>query len=489
MVFQKQLQRNNMKIWRHEQHKLHVKYFTVFVSSMHRFQTFKGPRGVSGGSEPSPAMAEPTKQERLTKLMEALEAFDEVEFEIQCFGYAQVEDKISDYCRTFAPAEVDLKDEEIQCKEDFALFIAHSYFWQNLRSPDFRSHGESLETLRTVVDHLKVLLQPPVADWQKKTLSALARTFRQVFEQSGILNFYEFCSKVTPRCGDRESGQVAFSQPGISLARKMREEVIQVAKMALRTQQFKTAINDDLSAAIKDFLHEVRIWCNEAEDAIKHDPKRDIYTVCSDSCSNSFHTQRGCRKTLLLRRFHELQSFNYGTVRVARGFSEYKRPWEKLRDATSKLLDLSLASELQNSDPQRDMSATSLSSWSLIDVVDRNGLEVESIASCNSVDSQTSCLSASGGPHCFLPTCRFKCVEDETSLVREVLGKDAKLLKHVPLVTKIHLWLRFYIPDSRWYHLGGGFEYFYFHPYIYFSKGLKPPIIQIQVLCGALVLL
>ena len=326
-----------------------------------------------------------------------------------------------------------------------------------------------------------------------------------VFEQSGILNFHEFCSKVTPRCGERESGQVAFSQPGISLdesgqvafsqpgislARKMREEVIQVAKMALRTQQFKTAINDDLTAAIKDFLHEVRIWCNEAEDAIKHDPKRDIYMVCSDCCSNSFHTKRGCRKTLLLRRFHELQSFNWGTVRVARGFSEYKRPWEKLRDATSKLLDLSLASELQNSDPQRDMSATSLSSWSLIDVVDRNALEVESIASCNSVDSQTSCLSASGGPHCFLPTCRFKCVEDETSLVREVLGKDAKLLKHVPLVTQIHLWWRFYIPDSRWYHLGGGFEYFLFSPLnIYSSKGLKPPIIQIQVLCGALVLL
>jgi len=404
---------------------------------MHRFQTFKGPRGVSGGSEPSAAMAEPTKQERLTKLMEALEAFDEVEFEIQCFGYAQVEDKISDYCRTFAPAEVDLKDEEIQCKEDFALFIAHSYFWQNLRSPDFRSHGESLETLRTVVDHLKVLLQPPVADWQKKTLSALARTFRQVFEQSGILNFYEFCSNVTHRCGDAEGGQVAFSQPGISLARKMRKEVIQVAKMALRTQQFKTAINDDLSAAIKDFLHEVRIWCNEAEDAIKHEP--NIWLVCS-ACSSSFDTKGGCGKTLLLRRLHELQcAHNWRTVRVARGFSEYKRPWEKLRDATSKLLDLSLASELQNSDPQRDMSATSLSSWSLIDVVDRNALEVESIASCNSVDSQTSCLSASRGPHCFLPTCRFKCVEDETSLVREVLGKDAKLLKHVPLVTKIHL--------------------------------------------------
>lgn len=334
-------------------------------------------------------MVEPTKQERYTKLMEALEAFDEVEFEIQCFGYAQVEDKISDYCRKFAPAEVDLKDEEIQCKEDFGLFIAHSYFWQNL-SPDFRSHGESLETLRTVVDHLKVLLQPPVADWQKKTLSALARTFRQVFEQSGILNFYEFCSKVTPRCGERESGQVAFSQPGISLARKMREEVIQVAKMALRTQQFKTAINDDLSAAIKDFLHEVRIWCNEAEDAIKHEP--NIWLVCSDSCSNSFHhTKRGCGKTLLLRRLHELHANYWGTVRVARGFSEYKRPWEKLRDATSKLLDLSLASELQNSDPQRDMSATSLSSWSLIDVVDRNALEVESIASCNSVDRHHVC--------------------------------------------------------------------------------------------------
>ena len=410
---------------------------------MQRFQTFKGPRGVSGGSEPSAAMAEPTKQERLTKLMEALEAFDELEFEMQCFGFAQVESKVSDYCRNFALAEVDLKDEEIQCKEDFALFIARSYFWQNLRSPDFRSHGESLETLRTVVDHLKVLLQPPVADWQKKTLSALARTFRQMSEQSGILNFYESCFKVTPACGDIPGGQVAFSQPGISLARQMREEVIQVAKMALRTQQFKTTINDDLSAAIKDFLHEVGIWCKEtekAQDAFKRKNCRDM--VCSDFCFKHLKTRGfdipcgGCQKTFLLKSL-ELQLFNgIHEVSVARDFSEYKRPWEKLRDATSKLLDLSLASE-QNSDAQPDVSATSLSSWSVVDVAGRNTLEVDvaSIASCNSVDSQTSCLSGSGGPHCFLPTCRFKCVEDETSLVREVLGKDAKLLKHMSFIS------------------------------------------------------
>lgn len=62
-------------------------------------------------------MAEPTKQERYTKLMEALDAFDEVEFEIQCFGYAKVEDKISDYCRKFALAKVDLKIKEIQCPQ------------------------------------------------------------------------------------------------------------------------------------------------------------------------------------------------------------------------------------------------------------------------------------------------------------------------------------------------------------------------------------
>jgi len=111
---------------------------------------------------------------------------------------------------------------------------------------------------------------------------------------------------------------------------------------------------------------------------------------------------------------------------VARGFSEYKRQWEKLHDATSKLLDLSLASELQTSDPQRDISATSLSSWSIVDVVDRNALEVESVASCN---GQSDLMLVSLGrssllfAHLSFQVCIVEELEDQTS-VREVLGKD-----------------------------------------------------------------
>ena len=410
---------------------------------MRRFQTFKGPRGVAGGSELSAAMAEPTKQERYTKLMEALEAFDEVEFEIQCLGYEQVKDKISNYCRKFALAEVNLKDEEIQCKEDFALFMAHSCFWQNLRHPEFHSLDQAFKTLRTVVDHLKVLLQPPVADWHKsKTLSALAKAFRQMSEQSDILNFYAGCRKVWVRCGDvirKDHVSDFFSQLCKRLAQKMREDVIQVAKMALRTQQFKTIVNDDLSAAVKDFLNKVRIWCQNAGEA-EADYEADDQVQCLECRGSGISS---CEKMLMLCNLDQIRVWAYGgRKRVARGFSDFTTESQKLRDATPKLLDLSLASELPNTDPQPESFATSLSSWSMVDMADQEKTleaEVDSIASCNSVDSQTSCLSASGGPHCFLPTCRFKCVEDETSLVREVLGKDAKLLKHVPLVTKIHL--------------------------------------------------
>lgn len=409
---------------------------------MHCFQIFKGPRGVSGGWELSATMAEPTKQERHTKLMEALgEAFDELEFEIQCFGYAQVDNKISDYCHKFALAAVDLKDEEIQCKEDFALLIAQSCFWQNLTSPDFCSVDQGLEFLRRVVDHLKVLLQPPVADWQKnKTLSALARTFRQMSEQSDICGFYAGHSKIRARCGDVDLQ--GLRQPGI-LAQKMREDVIQVAKVALRTQQFKTTLNDDLSAAVKDFLHKVRRWCLSAgkadKKAITPHTMQGQRPICFD-CWNA-EQWMGCQRTLFL------WYVNYGETEVGgktmklfrrrdfrkfvQLFSEHTTESQNLRHATSKLLDLSLASELQNLDPQPDISTTSLSSWSMVDMADQEEtleVEVESIAS---VDSQTSCLSGAGGPHCFLPTCRFKCVEDETSLVREVLGKDAKLLKQV----------------------------------------------------------
>ena len=403
-------------------------------------------------------MAEPTKQERYTKLMEALEAFDEVEFEIQCLGYEQVKEKISNYCRKFALAEVNLKDEEIQCKEDFALFIAHNCFWQMLASPSIRSQRESLEFLRTVVDHLKVLLQPPVADWHKsKTLSALAKAFRQMSEQSDICGFYVGHSGVRARCGDL--ARVAFSQPG-ALSRKMREDVIQVAKMALRTQQFKTIVNDDLMAAVKDFqnageadeeaikrntlVEGKRMICIDCEDAF-----RGVYFDFAHLCDAS--SFKGCQRKLFalpwrlaseidanssrnsIFVFTDLDSDNQETL----SFSGYTKESQNLHHATSKLLDLSLASELQISDPQPEMFATSLSSWSMVDMADQ--AEVESIASYNSVDSQTSCLSASGGPHCFLPTCRFKCVEDETSLVREVLGKDAKLRKYVSLVTKIYL--------------------------------------------------
>lgn len=437
----------------------------------------KNLRGVSGGSEPSAAMAEPTKQERLTKLMEALEAFDELEFEIQCFAYEQFKEKISTYCCKFALAEVDLKDEEIQCKEDFALFIARNCFWSICRNilefdgDDLEGLLQLLQAMRTVVDHLKVLLQPAV-DWHKsKTLSALARAFCQIFEQSDICGFYACHSAIRPRCGD--VAQVAFIQPG-TLSRKMREDVIQVAKMALRTQQFKTIVNDDLSAAVKDFLKKVRIWCQNAgkfdEKVIKRNKcvegKKMICPDCENASLKYFNRSenaslwKGCQRACFalpwkqenlypvknIIFFGDLDSDDEETL----SFSAYTKESQNLHHATSKLLDLSLASELQDSDPQPEISAASLSSWSVVDRADQEKaleVEVESIASCNSVDSQTSCLSGSGGPHCFLTTCRFKCVEDETSLVREVLGKDAKLLKRISLLTKSFVIMKLYF---RW---------------------------------------
>ena len=396
--------------------------------------------------------------------MEALEAFDELELDIGCFGAAQVKEKISNYCLKFAIAEVYLRDEEIQCKEDFALFIAHNCFWENLRITDFSSTGstdQTFEFFRTVVDHLKLLLQPPVGWHKSKTLFALARAFRQMSEQSDILSFHAAgCFQVRAKCG--AVVRVVVIQTGISLARKMREDMIQVAKKALRTQQFKTA-NDDLSAAIKDFKHKIRKWFDSAEradeQAIKpaghcSESKQGEKMICQHCCKTDRYggvchrEQCFCRLIPELwhsvpRRFMRPVHFDEFVLHVQH-FSEYTTQSQSLLHATSKLLDLSLASELQISDSLPDISTTSLSSWSMVDVADQDKTledEVESIASYNSVDSQTSCLSASGGPHCFLPTCRFKCVEDETSLVREVLGKDAKLLKQVSLETKIHLWL------------------------------------------------
>ena len=52
----------------------------------------------------------------------------------------------------------------------------------------------------------------------------------------------------------------------------------------------------------------------------------------------------------------------------------------------------------------------SLGSWSLVSGGGRlvEHLEVGSMASGHSVDSQVSCLSGHGGPHCFLPSHLFK---------------------------------------------------------------------------------
>lgn len=390
-------------------------------------------------------MAEPTKQERYTKLMEALEALDELELGVRCFGPQQVETEniISNYCRDFKLADVDLKDEEIQCKEDFALFIAHKCFWHFIRNLSFGLDNLEFKALLAVVDHLKVLLQPPVADWHRsKTLFALVTTFRQMVEQSVIVSFYAYnCSKDPIRCG--EVAQVTLSQTGISFARNMQENVIQVAKMAVRTQQFKT-IKNDLSVAVKRFMYEVAFWFQNAreadEEALEYSKYIEDIRGKEMICSGCWTGWKGCQRTLLL--LCQLDHRHFDFDRFFRHFSEYAAKSQNLRKATSKLLDLSLPSELQNSDPQPDISATSLNSWTMVDVADQEKpleVDVASIASYTSVDSQTSCLSGSGGPHCFLPTCRFKCVEDETSLVREVLGKDTKLLKHVSLVTKIHL--------------------------------------------------
>ena len=53
----------------------------------------------------------------------------------------------------------------------------------------------------------------------------------------------------------------------------------------------------------------------------------------------------------------------------------------------------------------------SLGSWSIVS--SGECAEVGSVASCNSVDSQTSYLSGRGGPHCFLPSHLFKQLEFE----------------------------------------------------------------------------
>ena len=58
-------------------------------------------------------------------------------------------------------------------------------------------------------------------------------------------------------------------------------------------------------------------------------------------------------------------------------------------------------------------------------------LEVGSVASFSSVDSQTSCLSGHGGPHCFLPSHLFHALQfgDEFPVASLVLAQDkVKLL-------------------------------------------------------------
>ena len=60
----------------------------------------------------------------------------------------------------------------------------------------------------------------------------------------------------------------------------------------------------------------------------------------------------------------------------------------------------------------------SLGSWTVISGSGRQmeDLEVGSMASGHSVDSQMSCLSGHGGPHCFLPSYLFKSLQSEGKL-------------------------------------------------------------------------
>ena len=91
-------------------------------------------------------------------------------------------------------------------------------------------------------------------------------------------------------------------------------------------------------------------------------------------------------------------------------FSELTMRWARLSAQASEIaVEVAKLPSIEASIADT-IEVTSLDSWSIVSErnVGLKAAEVASVASQRSVDSQTSCLSGHGGPHCFLPSHLFK---------------------------------------------------------------------------------
>ena len=90
--------------------------------------------------------------------------------------------------------------------------------------------------------------------------------------------------------------------------------------------------------------------------------------------------------------------------------SKATRRWSQLSAEASQI-----AAQVKELEVTED---NSLGSWSLVSGGGRpiESSEVGSMASGHSVDSQSSCLSGHGGPHCFLPSYLFKSLQADDKL-------------------------------------------------------------------------
>jgi len=287
-------------------------------------------------------------------------------------------EQLADFAKRFQEViEMRWRDDDIATIEDLAGACAKEMLWD---CPAFGILGGDLY-LPQVCDHLLCLLKPVSADGLLPTQPGTCR----IWEPFVAADTTQLCIMVAYiQClglSDKQLLVVTLHSLFQELYESLRQASAHMSIQALPTPELHTMVTE--------FLTQLSSLC--------HDNVRRI----------TQRRPRPCKWFEAHSEYHELRDC-----------------WSRISAQASEI-----ASEVAKLPPIADAPDVpeTQDSWSLVSASCRD-VEIASLASHQSNHSQTSCLSAYGGPHCFLSAYLFKHFQPaESSSVVLVSAKDGIL--------------------------------------------------------------
>lgn len=284
-------------------------------------------------------------------------------------------EQLADFAKRFQEViEMRWRDDDIATIEDLAGACAKEMLWD---CPAFGILGGDLY-LPQVCDHLLCLLKPVSADGLLPTQPGTCR----IWEPFVAADTTQVCIMVAYiQCLGLSDKQVL-----VVTLHSLFQELYESLRQASAHMSIQALPTPELHTMVTEFLTQLSSLC---QDNVRRITQR---------------RPRPCKWFEAHSEYHELRDC-----------------WSRISAQASEI-----ASEVAKLPPIADAPDVpeTQDSWSLVSASCRD-VEIASLASHQSNHSQTSCLSAYGGPHCFLSAYLFKHFQPaESSSVVLVSAKD-----------------------------------------------------------------